>query len=67
MNSNNVRLIRLPEVKDRTGIGRSAIYAKVANKDFPAPIKIGVRTVAWLSTDIDCWIEQRVAAAKAAA
>ena len=67
MNANTTRFIRLPEVKNRTGIGRSAIYAKVATKDFPAPIKIGVRTVAWLSTDIDGWIEQRVAAAKAAA
>lgn len=66
-NSNSPRLIRMPEVKSRTGIGRSAIYAKVANKDFPAPIKIGARAVAWLSTDIDAWIEQQIAASKAAA
>lgn len=63
----NTRLIRLPEVKNRTGIGRTAIYQRVKDGTFPAPIKIGVRAVAWQETQIDKWIKQQIAANKAAA
>lgn len=57
------RLIRFPEVKDRTGLGRSVIYKYIEEGNFPKPIKIGKRAVAWLSTDIDTWIAQQVAKA----
>lgn len=60
------RFLRLPEVKRQVGLGRSAIYDAISKSNFPAPIKVGKRAVAWLSTDIDSWIEGRVAATKAA-
>lgn len=61
------RLMRLPDVKHQTGIGRSAIYQRIKDGTFPSPIKIGIRTVAWDSSSIDTWVEQQIAAAKAAA
>lgn len=67
MHPNSPRLIRLHDVRHQTGIGRSAIYQRIKDGSFPAPIKIGARAVAWLSTDIDAWIEQQIAASKAAA
>lgn len=66
-NKNLKRFLRLPEVKHQTGMGRSAIYAKIKAGSFPAPIKLGKRTSAWLSSDIDVWIEQQIAASKAVA
>ena len=51
------RLIRLPEVKLRTGLGRSSIYRKMADGSFPQPRKVGERAVAWHLSDIDDWID----------
>lgn len=51
------RLLRLPAVIERTGKSRSAIYA---DPTFPRPVKIGQRSVAWPSAEIDEWIEQKI-------
>ena len=58
------RILRLPEVKAKTGFGRSTIYApfyikRGANGEFPRSIRIGARAVGWLESDIDQWIETR--------
>ena len=53
------RILRLPEVKAKTGFGRSTIYALMANREFPLSIRIGARAVGWLESDIDQWIETR--------
>ena len=54
------RILRLPEVVGRTGIGRSTIYAKIADNDFPKPIKLGLRSVGWLESDLEQWIINRI-------
>ena len=62
-------LERLPQVKARTGLGRSELYRRIAAGNFPAPIKIGERASAWNAAEVDGWITERIAArdAKAAA
>ena len=54
------RLIRLDEVKERTGLTRSTLYAKVRAGLFPKPISLTSRCVAWLDSEIDAWIAERV-------
>ena len=46
------KILRLPEVVEITGLGRSTIYAKVARGDFPSPIKLGQRAVGWIDSDV---------------
>lgn len=60
---------RLPSVKGRTGLSRSGIYRRVASGDFPQPVKLGPKAVAWNSAEIDSWMAARLAErdAKAAA
>ena len=58
-NEPNQSLLRLPEVTKRTGLSRSTIYAYIERKEFPKPVKIGLRAVAWLETDINTWILER--------
>lgn len=58
--NDGLRLIRLPEVKNRVGLSRSTIYNYIASKIFPAPITLGRRSVAWLESDIDTWITDRL-------
>ena len=50
------RLIRLPEVKQRTGLSRSSIYLKIAAGRFPPQIQLGIRMVAWYESQVEAWI-----------
>jgi prophage regulatory protein len=52
-------ILRLPEVKQRTGNCRTGIYDAVKAGTFPAPVAIGPRAVGWLDSDIDAWITSR--------
>jgi prophage regulatory protein len=58
------RILRLPRVIERVGFSRSAIYDFVSKGGFPKPVKIGVRAVGWLDSDIDAWIRDRLAKAQ---
>ena len=53
------RLIRLPEVQHRVGLGRSTIYRWMAEDKFPKPVQLGGYAVAWSEEDINCWIADR--------
>ena len=50
------RLIRLPEVQHRVGLGRSTIYRWMAAGKFPKPVQLGGYAVAWLEDDIERWV-----------
>lgn len=54
------KVLRLPAVKDRTGLSRSSVYEKIATGHFPKPISLGARAVGWLESDIDAWIASRI-------
>ena len=55
------RLLRLKQVEDKTGLKRSQIYAYMKLKQFPASVKIGPASVAWLEKEIDDWVEEKLA------
>ena len=59
--SASLRLERLPAVKFATGLSRSEIYRQIKAGTFPAPVKLGVRSSAWVSAEIVYWINQRIA------
>jgi prophage regulatory protein len=49
-------ILRLPQVKQRTGLSRSTIYARIKEGRFNAPISLGARAVGWLASDVDAFI-----------
>ena len=55
------RLLRRPEVEARVGLRVSAIYEKMSKGLFPRPVKLGERAVGWPETEIDAWVEERLA------
>ena len=57
------RLLRLQAVRELTGLSRSTIYA---DPEFPKPVKIGPRAVAWVEQEIKEWIVARIAERQAA-
>ena len=60
------KIIRLPEVKGRTGLSTSTIYLQMTKGVFPKAISLGERAVGWLEADIDQWLDNRITASKAA-
>ena len=61
----NIRLIRRKEVQAKTGLGASSIYAMMQKGTFPKAINISERRVAWIESDIDLWISERIKSHKA--
>ena len=57
----NQRLIRRKEVQAKTGLGASSIYAMMKSGEFPQCLHLSERRVAWIESDIDKWIAERVA------
>jgi prophage regulatory protein len=50
------RIVRMKTVLVRTGLSRSTIYRKIAERTFPPRIKISVNGAGWKESDIDPWI-----------
>ena len=54
-------LITLKSVIERTTISKTRIYEAVRSGTFPRPVPVGERRRAWLESEIEAWIEARVA------
>lgn len=57
---NAISLIDLPAVKEITSLSRSTIYAKIKQRSFPAPAKIG-RASRWSRNEVMAWISAQLA------
>jgi prophage regulatory protein len=56
------KLLRLPAVLQATGLARSTVYRMVAERKFPAPVKLAKRAVGWRHDDIRQWTNARPSA-----
>ncbi len=54
------RLIRLPEVLNKTGFCKAWIYELIKSGGFPSQVKIGARAVAFIESEVDEWIESTI-------
>ena len=55
-----MRIIRLKEVIDCTGLGRSTIYKYISEGAFPKQVSLGDRCVAWVESEVHDWILARI-------
>jgi prophage regulatory protein len=59
------QILRLPAVKQQTGLSRSTLYKLVSLGRFPKQIDLGGgRAVGWLESDVQAWIKSRLAATR---
>jgi prophage regulatory protein len=56
-------ILRLPDVRQRTGKSRSTIYAECAAGLFPRPVRLGQRAVGWPACEVDELLAARIAGA----
>ncbi len=54
-------LLRISEVRRRTGLSDSAIYRGVQSGTFPRPLKLTERSSAWVEAEVLEWIASRIA------
>jgi len=53
-------LIRIKEVMSMTGLSRSSIYTQKIKGEFPIPIQLTSRSVAWVRSDVEQWILDKI-------
>lgn len=54
------RLISRKQVELITSLSRSSIYLLMSQGRFPKPIQIGDQRVAWVTAEINAWVEDRI-------
>jgi prophage regulatory protein len=52
-------LIRARDVCSRIRVSRSGLYRMIQLGTFPPPKRLGGRTIAWLESDVDDWIDSK--------
>ena len=55
------KFVRQPWKNSGTGLSRSGTYEAIERGDFPKPVKIGPRAVAWIESEIEAWKAARMA------
>lgn len=61
------RFLRRPQAEAITGLSRSTIYAQMENGTFPQPVKLSVRSVAWIESEVQAWLDERIFASRGGA
>ena len=57
-------ILRLPAVKNRTGLSRSTIYLRISQGKFPKPVSLGGRAVGWIEVEIEDWLNQQISTSR---
>ena len=55
------KILRLPAVQAKTGLGRDSIYRLGRQGLFPARIKLRQRCSGWFEDEIESWLAERAA------
>ncbi|MEV9633324.1 AlpA family phage regulatory protein [Burkholderia pseudomallei] len=54
-----LKLLRLIGVLDTVGVKKTTLYRWIREGTFPAPVRLGTRSVGWHAADVQPWIESR--------
>jgi prophage regulatory protein len=57
-----IRILRLAQVLDATGLGKTKIYELQSKGSFPMRVQITAHSVGWIEEEVQTWLGQRVAA-----
>lgn len=53
-------LLRLKQVMAKTGLSRSYVYALSKDGKFPKSVRLSEKSVAWVESEVDAWIDSRI-------
>lgn len=55
------KILRLPEVIEIIGLSKATIYLQMRNGTFPQSIHLGANSRGWVLSEINSWLDQRIA------
>ena len=58
--SSSIRMLRLPDVIEKTALSRSQIYRLIALGSFPSQIQLGERASGWIEDEVERWLLERI-------
>ena len=58
------KMLLLENVKSKTGLSRSTIYRLMDEGRFPHQINLGYRAVAWLESEVDNWLDEKISSSR---
>lgn len=58
---NAQRLLRLKQVQEKIPLSKPEIYRRLKNGTFPQSVRLSQSVVAWVESELDAWIESRMA------
>jgi prophage regulatory protein len=62
VHSEAIRILRLAQVLDLTGLGKTKIYELQAAGHFPMRVQITTHSVGWIEAEVQAWLANRAAA-----
>jgi prophage regulatory protein len=55
-----MKVLRLHQVMNTTGLARSTVYKYINEGTFPKPLSLGERCVGWLESEVHDWLLARL-------
>lgn len=55
-----MKVLRLHQVMETTGLSRSTVYKYISEGAFPKPLSLGERCVGWLESEVHDWLLTRL-------
>ena len=56
----NTKFLRLPDVMEQVVYKKSTIYEMIKEGTFPAPVHLGPRLTAWVESEVQQWMQERI-------
>lgn len=54
------KLLRKKPTLEQTGLTHSSLYELIKKGQFPKPVKLSEKSVAWVESEIQEWIQNRI-------
>lgn len=54
-----LRFLRMKDVMDLTGLSRTGIYMSIGRGEFPEPVKLGSKAIAFVESEVQSWMRDR--------
>lgn len=55
-----IRMLRLSQVREITGLGKTKIYELQSQGDFPLRVQMTAHSVAWIEEEVRAWLMKRI-------
>lgn len=55
-----MKILRLRQVMELTGLSRSTLYLYIQNQEFPKQVRLGPKLVGWVDDEVNAWLHKKI-------